>query len=380
MPKKKKILMVSMPSLHFFRWVDQLKDSDFEVYWFDITGAGKSIERISWVHQITNWKMKWDVPGRIFIKSKFPNLYRCLQKINERSIASEFDKTLTKIQPDLVHSFALQHGCLPIFNSMIGNDILWLFSTWGSDIYYQNNKINFEENLKKVLSRVNFLITDCKRDYSIAKVKGFCGEFLGVFPGGGGFFLDEIQPMPFNERKIILIKGYDNKLGKAINVLKALAFFKKEIIDYNVIIFGASPAVKSYCSENEFWIKKARVYGFIPHSELIKLMSKAKLYIGNSLSDGMPNTLLEAICYGAFPIQSNPGNATSEIIKDGFNGLLIQDAKNVDNIKQVLHQYFLLDDINEGLNYNFSNLRKNYEREMIKLRVISKYKEILYGN
>ena len=70
----------------------------------------------------------------------------------------------------------------------------------------------------------------------------------------------------------------------------------------------------------------------------------------------------------------------SEIIKDGFNGLLIQDAKNVDNIKQVLHQYFLLDDINEGLNYNFSNLRKNYEREMIKLKVISKYKEILYDN
>ena len=54
--------------------------------------------------------------------------------------------------------------------------------------------------------------------------------------------------------------GPDNKLGKAINVLKALAFFKKEIIDYNVIIFGASPAVKTYCSENEFWAKKALVY------------------------------------------------------------------------------------------------------------------------
>ncbi len=31
-----KILMVSMSSLHFIRWVDQLKDSGHEVFWFGI--------------------------------------------------------------------------------------------------------------------------------------------------------------------------------------------------------------------------------------------------------------------------------------------------------------------------------------------------------
>lgn len=372
--------MVAMPSLHFFRWVDQLKDSDFEVYWFDITGAGNNVKRISWVHQITNWKMCWDFPGRIFIKSKFPKLYQIISRYNERNLSKEFEKTITKIQPDLVHSFALQHGCLPIFDTMHSNKIIWLFSTWGSDVYNKTGKFNFAENLKKIFNRIDFLITDCKRDYNIAKWNGFKGNFLGVFPGGGGFFLDQIYLMPFKERKIILIKGYENELGKAINVLKALAYLKNEIEDYEIIIFGASYSVKDYCYKNDFWSNKAKIYDFLPHEELINLMGRTKLYIGNSLSDGMPNTLLEAICYGAFPIQSNPGNATSEIIIDRFNGLLIQDARNVDNIKQVLDQYFLLDDIYEGLNYNYSTLRKNYERETIKLAVISKYKDILYDN
>jgi hypothetical protein len=39
------------------------------------------------------------------------------------------------------------------------------------------------------------------------------------------------------------------------------------------------------------------------------------LHIGNSISDGMPNALLEAMGMGAFPIQSNPGKVSEEVIR-----------------------------------------------------------------
>jgi glycosyltransferase involved in cell wall biosynthesis len=52
----------------------------------------------------------------------------------------------------------------------------------------------------------------------------------------------------------------------------------------------------------------------------------------------MPNTLLEAIVMGAFPIQSNPGNATSEIIEEGINGFLIQDAENSNEIQATIQK------------------------------------------
>ena len=56
--------MVSIPSLHFFRWVNQLKGTEHDIYWFDITGMSKHINRINWLHQKNNWKLKWDYPGR----------------------------------------------------------------------------------------------------------------------------------------------------------------------------------------------------------------------------------------------------------------------------------------------------------------------------
>jgi hypothetical protein len=40
----------------------------------------------------------------------------------------------------------------------------------------------------------------------------------------------------------------------------------------------------------------------------------------------MPNALLEAM--GMAPIQSNPGKVSEEVIKEGVNGLLINDPFN----------------------------------------------------
>jgi glycosyltransferase involved in cell wall biosynthesis len=66
-------------------------------------------------------------------------------------------------------------------------------------------------------------------------------------------------------------------------------------------------------------------------------MGKSAVYLGNSLSDGMPNTLLEAIIMGAFPIQSNPGKVTAEIITHEVNGLLIENPNDENAIsKQIL--------------------------------------------
>jgi glycosyltransferase involved in cell wall biosynthesis len=74
----------------------------------------------------------------------------------------------------------------------------------------------------------------------------------------------------------------------------------------------------------------------LEHENLLQLMGKSIIYIGNSISDGMPNTLLEAIIMGAFPIQSNPGNATAEIITVGKNGFLIENPNEENTIADLI--------------------------------------------
>ncbi|MBF4465650.1 glycosyltransferase family 4 protein [Flavobacterium sp. LC2016-12] len=329
--------MVSIPSLHFFRWTSQLQDSGHEVYWFDITGMSGKIERLNWVTQKTGWKLKWNYPGRIFIKSKFPGIYKKIQINIERDTATVFEKYLNEIQPDLVHSFALYLSCTPIISVMekYANQ-KWIYSSWGSDLFYFQNEPTYLKDIKRVLPRINYLFTDCKRDYEIAKKYGFTGEFLGVFPGGGGFDFAEMElyKLPKSERNVILIKGFQGRSGRVIPVLKAIESLSNELLQYKIIVFGADVETFDYLKKSilKEWIN-FQVEGKISHSEVIKLMGKSLLYIGNSNSDGIPNTLLEAICMGVYPIQSNPGGATAEVITHGISGLLIENCEDISEIK-----------------------------------------------
>lgn len=371
-----KILMVSIPSLHFFRWTNQLQDSGHDVYWFDITGMSDKVERLDWVSQKTGWKLKWNYPGRVFIKRKFPGIYKTIQINNERNTATIFEKYLIEIKPDVVHSFALYLSCSPIISIMEKyQNQKWIYSSWGSDLFYFQNDPNYLKDIKRVLPRVNYLFTDCKRDYKIAIKYGFTGDFLGVFPGGGGFDLEHIEQfkLPKNQRNIILIKGFQGRSGRAIRILQAIEEIKNEISEFKIVVFGADMETFDYLQKSPIkgWVN-FQIQGKISHSEVIKLMGKSLLYIGNSNSDGIPNTLLEAICMEVFPIQSNPGGATAEIISHGINGMLIENCDDINEIKKNVIEGIKLLSTAE-INLSQKMIIKNLDFNYIKNTILKKY-------
>ncbi|XCF07748.1 glycosyltransferase family 4 protein [Tamlana crocina] len=377
MQKPKKILMVAMPSLHFFRWTEQLKDSSFEVYWFDITGSGQFVQRLDWVHQKVDWRLKWDFPGRHIVKKKFPKVYQNIQKINERDVSKAFEEYIQEVKPDMVHSFALYVTCTPILEVMERhNSTPWIYSSWGSDLYYFQNIPEYLKDIKRVLPRLNYLFADCNRDVEIAQKHGFKGKLLAVVPGGGGFHLNDLKGYIWSveDRNLILIKGFQGRSGRAVQVLKAIEKLPDKLKSSEIIVFGASEEVIQYAEKSTLksW-NNLKCFDKIPHGEVLKLMGKALIYVGNSNSDGMPNTLLEAICLGAFPIQSNPGGATEDVIVHGENGLLIQNCENIKEIKNQIE--YTLDNPNLIIRGNKQNkkLSKQFDYDLLKQQVLSKY-------
>ena len=372
-----KILMVSMPSLHFFRWTEQLKEAGHEVYWFDITDGGEKVTRIAWVHQIVGWKLRWDFPGRHFVKKNFPKLYQWMQQFNERNTATFFEKKLLEIQPDVVHSFALYVACTPIIDVMEKHThIKWIYSSWGSDLFYFQNEPSYLADIKKVLPRINYLFTDCKRDVEIANTYGFTGTFLGVFPGGGGFPLNEMATyaLPFEQRKTILIKGFQGRSGRVINVLKAVEQLKEPLKDYEIVVFGADEEVfKDTANSNLSGWSNYSVLGKISQNEVWQLMGKSLVYIGNSNSDGIPNTLLEAICMDVYPIQSNPGDVTEEVIANGINGLLIEDCEDVMEIKEKINIVLNSPSLLQRAIEENKEIKERLSNQKIKSKVLKKY-------
>jgi glycosyltransferase involved in cell wall biosynthesis len=63
----------------------------------------------------------------------------------------------------------------------------------------------------------------------------------------------------------------------------------------------------------------------IPHAEMGDLFRQAHIVVSPSTHDGTPNTLLEAIACGCFPVAGNI-ESIREWIADGENGLLVDPA------------------------------------------------------
>lgn len=375
-----KILLVAIPNHHFFQWVNQLRESGYDVYWFDSTDGGGFVENISWVKQLNGWKLKWNYPFRYRIKKHLPKIYSFLEKITVNKVEIVFDEILNEIQPNIVHCFEMRLAGLPILSVMQKNKIPFVYSSWGSDMFvYQNLGLTTDE-VKIFLDRVGYLVTDCKRDFQIAKGLGFKNHFLGVYPGNGGIEIENPYIQAISNRTTISVKGYDDGVGKALVVLKAIETLPfDESVDF--LIFSADEIVADYVKNSDYF-KQRKVEiiyrkSFLENKLLLRKLGSCLLYIGNSISDGMPNSLLEAMGMGAFPIQSNPGNVTQEVIKNGVNGFLIENPNDVEAIAVLIRTAIENKEMRlkaQKSNVNF--VQQNFNRKNLQKEIIDLYQTV----
>jgi glycosyltransferase involved in cell wall biosynthesis len=89
--------------------------------------------------------------------------------------------------------------------------------------------------------------------------------------------------------------------------------------------------VEEIINQGEFSVRVASEFSY---TEFLAMVASARISITNNLSDGVPNTMLEAMALGAFPIQSNTA-ITQGWIEDGVNGLLT-DPTNIDQIASAI--------------------------------------------
>jgi glycosyltransferase involved in cell wall biosynthesis len=375
-----KILMVAIPNHHFFQWVSQLKESGYEVYWFDVTDGAGFIEKINWVQQFNGWRLKWNYPFRYKLKKHIPKLHSLLEKVTVNTTETVFENIISKIQPDVVHCFEMQLAGLPILSVMNSNKIPFVYSSWGSDLFnYQNLGVTLAE-AKSFLERVDYLITDCNRDFQIAQKLGFTNNFLGIFPGNGGIVIETSYIESLNNRKTICIKGYDDGVGKAVLVLKAIELIP---LDNTIafLIFSADEIVANYIKNSGYFkLKKVEIISrnsFLTNKLLLQKFGSCLVYIGNSSSDGMPNSLLEAMGMGVFPIQSNPGKVTEEVITHGVNGFLIEDTNDTKAIANLIKSAIENQELRaKAQEYNVSFIQKNYSRAMLQKEIIGLYQNV----
>jgi hypothetical protein len=390
-----RILFVALSdNIHTARWLGQLANENWDLHLFPTSEARLHPDlRNVTVHTLVAQKV-----ARLDPSVKQTGVHWPLRRGSSRaanfleqlpldlSRPARLARLIRTLKPDLVHVLEMQRAGYLTLDSYSrlnrdGDLPPLTYSCWGNDIFHFGGQAAHQERIRNFLAACDYYIADCKRDIKLARDFGFTGEVLGVFPVGGGFDIDQLAGLRSSGRssgrRIIALKGYDGGAwgGRARVAVDALRLCADQLRGYSVVIYSANPDLQEYvnrtCSPAEL------SFSFLPespHSEMMKLFGRSRLAIGVSISDGTPNSMLEAMMMGAFPIQSDTVS-TPEWITNGENGLLVppEDPQAI----AVAIQRATSDDalVDKAAEAN-ERLTSSLARSVIQSQVIAIYKRI----
>lgn len=312
---------------------------------------------------IPKWLIRISFLSRIWGKLR--------RKLYKKEYSYFLKKCINKIGPDIVHTLESQHAGYLLLEAIeqqgLKKNFLWIHSTWGIDLHYFGEIQKHKPKLKSLFSNIDLYCPEGKRDIRLAQNFGYRGT-TQVFPSVGGFYEISTYRKPPSNRSVILVKGYQDSVRRGLNAIKAIV----ESIgskNYKVLIYGASPEVRDYVvNQNLGYLE---ILSNLSHEEMIKLTKKAILSITNNLSDGLPNSFIEAMACGAFPIQSNTSMADEWIVHEK-TGMLV-DPENVYGIAKAID--FALTNP-ELIDIAAEQNRIKFEKSFNKEEILSKMRDL----
>ncbi|RPJ36510.1 MAG: glycosyltransferase, partial [Chloroflexi bacterium] len=196
---------------------------------------------------------------------------------------------------------------------------------------------------RKTLARADGLIADTSRDILLARTWGLDPiKPALVAPGNGGLAMAELEAAKQSAREPAgwlaeLLAGGEplviNPRGFRTGSVRQDTFFQAL-----PLILERSPNITFACAamagqrEALQWVERLRLEGkvhllpVLPQAELWQVFARSALTVSVSQHDGTPNSLLEAMALGAFPLAGDI-ESIREWITPGVNGLLVEPDK-----------------------------------------------------
>lgn len=348
------VLVIGMfDSIHMARWLKQFEDDyiDFKLLpskKFKYVNSELIIllKSKGTANYSVSWPYKYNkISGYIdffFIKIS------SLLKFNFRNHSLKW--ILRNDTFDYVHALEIQgagylYSELP--EDIIGKNKL-ILTNWGSDIHFFAHQKIHNEKISKIVSIAKYYSAECERDYTLLKNYNFTGKTLPCIPNSGGFSLDEINSSQTlaSDRTLILCKGYGGLFGQAQLVIPAIATALAQHEQITSFFYSVTADIENSIKSLQMTygdrVNYSTVAKSISREELLDFFGNARIYIGCSRSDGISTSFLEALIYGAYPIQTNTSCA-NEWIDKGAHATLI--GLRSTEISEALHDAIMDDDL-----------------------------------
>ncbi len=257
-----------------------------------------------------------------------------------------FRSLVAAIQPDLVHALRIPfEGMLSVATPA---GIPLVVSTWGNDItLHARGSFLMSRLTKRVLFRADGLITDTQRDIQLGYEWGFrAGKPILTVPGAGGIRLEEIETVPAS---VILPEELPdapvivNPRGQRPGSLRQDVFFQAipEVLRKFPQAVFVCPSLRGD-AESEHLVDilgiraNTKLWPRLSQAQLWRLFQLSQIFVSPSIHDGTPNSLLETMSCGCFPVVGDI-ESMREWVRPGINGLLV-DATVAHSIADAIVQ------------------------------------------
>ena len=164
---------------------------------------------------------------------------------------------------------------------------------------------------------------------------------------------------------IIVTVGRLSKEKGHATLIKAFALLSKDIEDWKLLIVGDGKEREELERMSKDLVIGNRVL-FVGHQKNIShFLSRSKIFVLPSLSEGFPNALIEAMSVPLPCISSNCIAGPSDIIVDGENGILVKPNDEI-ALYQAMKELVTNEAYRKQLSKNAYNIRETLGFETIK--------------
>jgi glycosyltransferase involved in cell wall biosynthesis len=254
---------------------------------------------------------------------------------------------IERIQPDLVHAMRIPYEGMVASLAMkrIEQEKTryekppLLISVWGNDFTLHAKSTPAMANYtRQVLIAASGLHCDCHRDQRLAAELGFKSTKPQVLvPCAGGVRMDVFYPQEVTVDESPRARD-KNDLVTIINPRGFRAYVRNDTFFHAIpLVAEKYPLARFICpgmrgeSQAENWVAELRVQNNVEllpsqtRQQLADLFRSSEITLSITTHDGTPNTLVEALACGCFPIAGDI-ESLREWIVPGENGLLVDPS------------------------------------------------------
>lgn len=288
-----------------------------------------------------------------------------------RAAAHKLRALIDEVKPDLVHAMRIPYEGMIAADAYAG--VPTIVSIWGNDFTLHAPSSPLMRHYTRWTMQVADAIhADCHRDIRLANEWGFdASKPTLVAPGNGGIRTDIFYPpeKPIEEPVILNPRGFRPYVRND-------TFFKAI-----PLVLAKHPNAKFICAsmagepQANQWIRElgishaVELLELLPHEKTAEVYRRSQILVSPSVHDGTPNTLLEGMACGCFPLAGDLESIREWITPDQ-NGLLFDsnDSQSIASalVKAIENKTLRLSAA--GLNREIISARAEYKQNMEKAR------------